>query len=477
MKSSNKTILILLLGLCLLVLAGKLPASDPDIKAYLIDEPIFNGQAYLVEAGDKNNPLIVMVHGLGDRAAETWRRVIPVLSKDFHVVTFDLPGFGRSSKANKLYSPDNYVRFINYVLARYQHKSFMLIGHSMGGNIALRYASIYPQKVNRLLLVDVAGILHRLAYVDFLRHFGIRILPEFYQEQKRDLESITDLLLEPLMDNSDLIELGEELILTQPLLREKILGGDPATIAAYAMIMTDYSRVLATLNVPTLILWGGRDSVTPIRTAKVLAGNLKHSGLIVFDETGHNPMNEEYGRFLRVLNRFVKLDKASLSGWLSEKKYKLDTRHAFNTDQVAECHNERGRTFRGDYKFIFIDNCQDIKLINVRAKSISIKDSEVSIENSNIRNTGKALFVKDSSVTVTSIEIRGKPSIDVIGSKIDMAGVRLDSGDYVLSNSGRIAGNGASARSKLLFSVSRISSKYLEKYLHGPVILNPGEGM
>jgi len=177
-----------------------------------------------------------------------------------------------------------------------------------------------------------------------------------------------------------------------------------------------------------------------------------------------------------VLNRFVTSDKASFANWIAEVRYKPVARSTLTSERTAECHNQRNRTFRGDYKQILIKNCQDIKLINVRAKNISVNNSEVSIENTYISNTGPALFVKDSSVTVTSSEFHGRPAIDVMASKMDMAGVKLESGDYVLSNSSR-PGNDAVARSSLLFSVSRISSKYMEKYLHGPVTLNPGEGM
>ncbi|MGD8925823.1 MAG: hypothetical protein PVG20_03165, partial [Thioalkalispiraceae bacterium] len=79
-----------LLMVCL-VLFGKLTyASSGDIKKYFINDPIFGGKSYIVEAGRNNKELVVLVHGLGDRASDTWTKFIPGLAKKYHVLTFDL---------------------------------------------------------------------------------------------------------------------------------------------------------------------------------------------------------------------------------------------------------------------------------------------------------------------------------------------------------------------------------------------------
>ena len=128
-----------------------------------IAEPIFNGKVFLSQRGNTSGPVVVFVHGLGDDASSIWDETIRRLEKDFFLVTFDLPGFGRSSRANKLYSPENYVELIDYLSNRYIGQPFHLVGHSMGGAIALRYAAAHSGDVRTLTLVDAAGILYRLA--------------------------------------------------------------------------------------------------------------------------------------------------------------------------------------------------------------------------------------------------------------------------------------------------------------------------
>ena len=322
----------------LLMLSAALQAK-PDRKSYLLDEPVFNGQAYVQEAGRKNSELIVLVHGLGDRAASTWDRFIPELASQYHVLSFDLPGFGRSSKGNHLYSPDNYVAFIDYVVRQTGHKQFMLVGHSLGGNIALRYASTYPQQVRRLMLVDAAGVLHRITYSNFLAHFGIQVLPQFYPQQNEDLKSVTGLLLGELAARNGWVEMGERYMLQNADLRQSILGGNPSAIAAYAMIMTDYTDQMQAMQVPTLILWGKDDQVIPLRTAKVLATTLPNAGLVVFDQTGHSPMHEKPQRFAQWLLRFAEGDEKTFQQVIDTTRYKIDTQQNNVSERIVHCKN------------------------------------------------------------------------------------------------------------------------------------------
>ena len=478
MKYYSLILLMIVSGTGLWLFPAATYAADSDFRSYYIDEPVFQGQAYIVESGKPDKPLIILVHGLGDWAAETWRQFIPDLSKDFHVVCFDLPGFGRSSKANKLYSPDNYVRFINFISQRYHNRSFILVGHSMGANIALRYAATYPEKVDRLMLLDAAGILHRLAYAQFLQHYGIKILPEFYKGQRSDLESISDLLLGPLAENAGLLEIGEQLMLEQPALRENLLGGEPNAIAAYAMIMTDYSRILETIKTPTLIVWGGRDAVTPMRTAKVLATKLPNAGLIVFESAGHSPMIEEPARFSTVLNKFTKSDKSSLKFMLDQHRYRKPE-PTITSNKYIDCLQASVSSVSGGFNEIIIRNCRDLVLRKFVASKVRIFNSKIQLENCHLKGTGKTLEVINSDVLITSCRIEGAPAIDIIDSNLDIAGSELVSRASVLINSSRKRHTAETSplTGKLLFSVSKISSGHLKKYLHSPLILQAGDSL
>ena len=121
----------------------------PDSREAFIFDPIFKGDVYLHEAGRHHAISVVLVHGVGDRGATIWDPLIQGLSKNYHTVTFDLPGFGRSSKKNVLYSPTSYAAFIKYVVDRCVRDSFILVGHYLGGAIALRFAATYPKDLRQ----------------------------------------------------------------------------------------------------------------------------------------------------------------------------------------------------------------------------------------------------------------------------------------------------------------------------------------
>ena len=127
----------------------------------VVTEPVFQGKCYVYEAGRNHPYTVVLVHGLGEGAARDWEHVIPSLAQRYHVLTFDLPGFGRSEKQNAIYSPANYAAFVKWIMEERVNGPFTLVGHSLGGVVALRFASIYPRNLRHLILIDTPGILHR----------------------------------------------------------------------------------------------------------------------------------------------------------------------------------------------------------------------------------------------------------------------------------------------------------------------------
>jgi pimeloyl-ACP methyl ester carboxylesterase len=118
---------------------------------------VFGGRVVLYRAGRRGAEPVVLVHGLGKIGARDWAHVIPALASRYEVYALDLPGFGASDKGNHLYSPANYARVLDSLLAERVRRPFNLVGHSMGGVIALTFAADYPERVRRLVVADVAG--------------------------------------------------------------------------------------------------------------------------------------------------------------------------------------------------------------------------------------------------------------------------------------------------------------------------------
>ena len=140
----------------------------------------------VVEAGDRNNPTILLIHGLGG-SIESWRSNFTPLSKKLHVIALDLPGFGFSDKPMINYTPEYYSDFISTFVDLMNCQKVNLVGHSMGGLIVLETALSSPELVDRLILVDVAGIGDEAAEI-IKKHMGedwtLDKLKKFYDEFK-----------------------------------------------------------------------------------------------------------------------------------------------------------------------------------------------------------------------------------------------------------------------------------------------------
>ena len=423
-----------------------------------------------------SGPPLVILHGLFG-SLDNWSSIAKVLGASYTVYALDLRNHGRSfphPEFNYEVMSEDVVRWSQ----QNQLSDYILLGHSMGGNIALRYASAHPQKVTRLMLVDAAGILHRLSYTQFLTHFGIDVLPQFYPEQKQDMAFVAEQLLGELAASHSLLEWGEKAILETPQLRQSILGANPNTIAAYAMIMTDYSELIDKIKVPTLILWGKQDKVVPVRTAKILATSLPNAGLVLFDQTGHSPMRERPKRFAHWLKRFVQSSEQQYQSIIDKTHYKIELEPS-RSQQDLNCHNEHGKHYVGDYRKIEIKNCHDIVLDSIRAEQIVIQDSNVVLNNCYLKSNKTALIVERSQLEMNGCDVTGSPALAFYHAKLDIAATTLRSDgpaaiQHHLSpptktrSSSHYPQSEIFYRSFVLFSVSRHYSGAGLQLLHGP---------
>jgi hypothetical protein len=277
------------------------------------------------------------------------------------------------------------------------------------------------------------------------------------------------------------------MVLNDPALRQKLMGGNPSTIAAYAMMMTDYSKTLSSMKVPTLIIWGKKDNVVPIRTARVLATNLPEAGMIVLKNAGHVPMLDEPLIMTNWLRRFVSENDSDFKALLKNKRYRIDKSIANASKRIAGCKNGSGRIFRGDYRVITIENCQNVVIDSARIGTLTIRNSQVVLNNCLVKSTGKAILVSGSDLQINGCTIAGSPAIEFRDSQLDIAGSKLKSDHAALKNAdeaivtqqpqtGPLALLNSSGAT-IIFSVTYLNSKYYEKILHGPVNFKPEQAM
>ena len=441
------------LGFAAAVLADE--TGLPDSREAIINEPVFQGQAYVYEAGLRHTRSVVLIHGIGDDAARDWDGLIPVLAREFHVVAFDLPGFGRSTKANRLYSPANYVAFVKYITEKYARGRFYLIGHSMGGAVALRYAASYPNDVDRLILVDAAGILHRVAYSQFLSRLGIDFLPSFYPNQRAHLQNFVGKIL---MAVEKKLKFDPEWIIADVAARQNDLGADPGKIAGLALVLDDFTDLIPRVEASTLIIWGGKDAIAPVRTAKVLAANIPRAQLKVFPDSAHEPMIDNREKFNAEVLAYFRAEEIKQPAVISPAS------PVGASTRVGLCKRKRDVVFSGDYDGVRIQRCTNVVVRNAHIRRLFITDSSVEIEDSDIGGADGGIYVKNGSITMTGGKVEAPVAIDAIKSHLDFAGVKITGGEVAIR---------APVKSSAIFSVSYVSSPITRGSLHGYRIITP----
>jgi pimeloyl-ACP methyl ester carboxylesterase len=427
-------------------------------ERHRIDEPVFGGHIVVYEAG--RGPSVLLVHGIGAGGARDYRGQIEWLKKSFHVVALDLPGFGASDKGNLLYSPGNYAGVLKRVADRFLERPFILVGHSMGAVVSLRYAATFPDDVDRLVVIDAPGILHRVASASqFLAYLGVEFVPPAI-EPMEEIANLARRFLAPLAR----LRLDPQIILASAQLRETLLGGDPAKISGLAAVSEDLRAALPRVAAPTLLVWGAKDALAPPRNGRVLALKLPHAQLQVIEGAGHTPMIETPGRFRATLEPFLELG--------------LPPPQAINRPLEkrgrGRCLKEDNRVFQGDYESLTIEACDRIRIRNARVRELRIVDSSVTIDDSRVGGGKAGLYARGSTVVMTGGRIEGDVAILANGSRLDLAAVTVEGRRAAVeAEEGGDQGTAASKRSSVVFSLSRVGSPLTRGELHDFYSITP----
>lgn len=250
-----------------------------------------------VEQG--TGPSVVLLHGLG-ASIYTWREVIgPVAAAGFHVVAFDNRGFGSSDKPKSGYTAAAYANLTVDLLDSLHLSDVVLVGHSMGGEIAALATLRAPQKVRGLVLIDAAGL-------------------------GTHMPLLTRLARAPLVGRTIAGLRGRRG--TAATLRSTF--GDPSRLTAaevdqyYAPVAEpDFSHTLAgvarefdfealkgrldSISVPTLVMWGSRDIWIPPGVGERMALGLPRAALVMVPGAGHDLPDEDPAALTRSLIAFL----------------------------------------------------------------------------------------------------------------------------------------------------------------------------
>jgi pimeloyl-ACP methyl ester carboxylesterase len=408
-------------------LAAALALASPaypqtEVSAERVAEPVFGRNIMLYRAGPAGAEAVVLIHGLGQSGAQDWSKLVPALASRYEVFALDLPGFAQSDKANELYSPVNYARVIESVVAGRISRPFVLIGHSMGGAVAIAYASRYAKRVRGLIVVDAAGILHRAVYAQSLS----RLVTDA-PAGKAPLDAPWfDSFVQTVLTRMEPLPGAGRVFLHVPELRQQVLRGDPTAIAAYALVDHDFSHDLRAIRAPTLVIWGAEDKVAPLRSGQLSAALIPGARLAVLDRVAHTPMLQEPERF----NALV---ADELAGRLQLAPYALP--RGDPGARTATCNGTREQVFSGDYRELTLDGCADAQITNARIGRLTLRDSSVRLVNSHVYGGLQAM---SSRIEVNAGVLGGDPPLILETSNVDAAGTRFETSGAIAHNRGRV---------------------------------------
>jgi pimeloyl-ACP methyl ester carboxylesterase len=253
-----------------------------------------------VRAG--KGPTVVLLHGIA-ASIYTWRHVLPALSADFDVVALDLPGFGYSAQPPDL-TLGLYPRVVQGLLDRLGIEKAVLVGHSLGGAVAVTVAAEAPEGVGGLVLVDAAGFNLDTADRPFLlRLAGTVPAPLLDALPRRRL--VRAGLRQVFHDDSKVTdEVVEEYL--APLSRPGAMASFRSLLAARDPGAARRVReAIEGVRVPTLIVWGRQDAWTPVAHAGRFAEAIPGSRVEILDGCGHVPQEERPEELVRLLRGFL----------------------------------------------------------------------------------------------------------------------------------------------------------------------------
>jgi pimeloyl-ACP methyl ester carboxylesterase len=262
--------------------------------------------ANVVEMG--SGPPVVFIHGLSG-SWQNWLENLPaVAAEGYRAIAFDLPGFGASPMPREKITISGYGRFVDALLGELGVDAAAVVGNSMGGFIGAELAIKFPQRVERLVLVSAAGI-----SIEHQRNDAV--MDWLYRT-----EELTQMLTAGLLARSERVARRPRLRkaalwfvaahpdrLPGPLALEQMKGaGKPGFLPALEALTTYPIRDrLPDIACPTLIVWGSRDRLVPLRDADVFDELIPDSRKVVFKDTGHVAMLERPTRFNWLLRDFL----------------------------------------------------------------------------------------------------------------------------------------------------------------------------
>ncbi|MFQ5714091.1 MAG: alpha/beta fold hydrolase [Candidatus Scalinduaceae bacterium] len=268
-----------------------------------MSETVLNGiRAYYEESGKGES--ICLLHGFS-ASSYTWRKVVPILSENFHVYALDLKGFGKSDKPDDSdYSIWTFVDWVKEFFEKFGIVHTNLVGHSLGGRIGLLMAASCPEKIKNLILINPAAYrvkkqpffikFSRNQFISkfvmrgmFARYYVKKALKKAYFDHSLITEEVVDNYLEPLRSPA-----GRRGITS--VARAIYNENTDNTILLYKEVIC-----------PVLLIWGENDEIFSIGILNKLKNEIRNIEVNIIPECGHVPQEEKPKIVCELITKYI----------------------------------------------------------------------------------------------------------------------------------------------------------------------------
>lgn len=272
------------------VLSINKPVAGPEVKRFQTTSSL---ELEYAEQGDPEAPVLIMLHGFTDSRI-SFSRILPMLPSSMHVVAISMRGHGNSGKTGDDFSVKSMSADIISLAKARKWKQVSLLGHSMGGVIAMQTAMDHPELVSRLILVgtdpfygDNAGMPEFLQAVEEL---GDPVPRQF------SLDFQLSTIVQPI----------EESFLDELVAESEKLSARNWRLCLSSLLKTDLRSRLPELNMPVTVFWGEKDAVCDINGQQEMWQGIKQVNLIKFAGIGHALHWEAPREFVEDLKNLIR---------------------------------------------------------------------------------------------------------------------------------------------------------------------------
>ena len=233
--------------------------------------------------GGKGENLLIL-HGWSG-SSDSWRKIIEILEIKFRVICPDFPGFGKTKPPKIPWNLDDFVEWLGEFTGKLNLESFFLLGHSFGGRVAIKFSILYPEKVKKLILINSAGIKQdwglREKIIFQASKIGNAIFSKNHFLRFKDGARNLFYRIARIKDYSK----------AKGVMRETMKK----------IVEEDLLPELPKIQNETLIVWGEKDRIIPLKYAFIFKEKIKNSKLEILPKIRHSPHLEDPEKLAEIL--------------------------------------------------------------------------------------------------------------------------------------------------------------------------------